>query len=89
MSAQAPSRPPLSRLIGWLVGCVLVGWLIVYNVMRIDGSSPAHAATPSLVTGVIAGAAVFAVGVFIGRRLAKSGRVLRPEPVGQAPTSRT
>lgn len=81
MSAQAPPRAPLSRLAGWLIACAVAGWLIVYNVMRIEGSSPASAAAPSLIIGVIAGAAVFALGLLIGRRLAKSGRVLRPEPV--------
>ena len=81
MSAQAPHRAPLSRLLGWLIGCALVGWLIVYNVMRIDGSSPASAAAPALIIGVIAGAVVFGCGLLISRRLTRSGRVLRPEPV--------
>ena len=36
-AAGAAERPPVSRLLGWLVGCVLVGWLIVYNVMRLGG----------------------------------------------------
>jgi len=81
VSAEVSQRAPLSRLLGWLVGCAVVGWLIVYNVMRIDGSSPAAAAAPALIIGVIAGALVFGAGLLLVRRLARSGRVLHPEPV--------
>jgi hypothetical protein len=81
VSTEVSPRPPLSRLLGWLVGCAVVGWLVVYNVLRIDGSSPAAAAAPALVIGIIAGAVVFGAGLLLVRRLARSGRVLRPEPV--------
>ena len=46
MSAQASPNAPVSRLLGWLVGCALAGWLIVYNAMRLGGKSPAGAAMP-------------------------------------------
>lgn len=81
MRSEVSHKTPLSRLLGWLVGCAVVCWLIVYNVMRIDGSSPASAAAPALIIGVLVGAIVFAAGLLILRRLARSGRVLRPEPV--------
>ena len=81
MNSEVPGRAPLSRLAGWLVGCAVGGWLIVYNLMRIDGSSPASAAAPALVIGIIAGVVVFAIGLLVGRWMARSGRVLRPEPV--------
>jgi len=81
VSAQASPNAPISRLLGWLVGCALAGWLIVYNAMRLGGKSPAGAAMPSLIIGIAAGVIVFALGVLIIRRLARSGRVLRPEPV--------
>lgn len=80
MSAELSQRTPLPRLAGWLIACALVGWLVVYNVMRIDGSSPASAAAPALIIGVILGAVVFAAGLLVLRRLTRSGRVLRPEP---------
>ncbi len=38
---------------------------VVYNVMRIDGSSPADAAAPSLVIGAVAGARVFGAGLLL------------------------
>lgn len=77
-------RPPAPapRLASWLVGCVVVGWLIVYNVLRIGGSSPSEAAWPSLAVGAVAGLAVFGGGLYARRRLAASGRVLRPGPPG-------
>ena len=76
-------RPPTpaSRLLSWLVGCVLVGWLVIYNVLRIGGESPSEAAWPSLVVGLVAGLAVFGAGLLLQRRLAASGRVLRAGPV--------
>ena len=65
---QRPS-PPVSRLLYWLAGCVVVGWLVVYNVLRIDGSSPSEAAWPSLAAGAVAGVAVFGAGLAVRRRL--------------------
>ena len=73
--------PPTSRLISWLAGCVIVCWLVIYNVMRVGGSSPSEAAWPSLAVGAVAGAVIFAAGLYTRRRLAASGRVLRPGPV--------
>ena len=73
--------PPASRLLSWLVGCVVVGWLVVYNVLRIEGSSPSEAAWPSLAVGAVAGVAVFGAGLALRRRLLASGRVLRAGPV--------
>ncbi len=69
-----------SRTLSWFVGCVAAGWLIVYNVMRIDGSSPADAALPSLAAGAAGGIVVFGLGLLALRRLAASGRVVRSGP---------
>lgn len=68
-------------MISWLIGCVLVGWLVVYNVLRIGGDTPSQAAMPSLAVGAAAGAVVFAVGLFGLRRLHASGRRLRNPPI--------
>ena len=77
-------RPPTpaSRLLSWLVGCVVVAWLVIYNALRIGGSSPSDAAWPSLVAGAVAGAVVFGAGLYARRRLAASGRVVRSGPAG-------
>jgi hypothetical protein len=77
-TAGHPSPP--SRMLSWLVGCVLAGWVVVYNLMRIGGSNPADAARPALAIGAAAGIVVFALGLLVRRRLAASGRVVRSGP---------
>ena len=79
MAAERQQRPA-SRVLSWLVGCVVVGWLIVYNAMRLSGSTPAEAAWPSLAAGAAAGLVVFGLGLLAVRRLAASGRVVRSGP---------
>lgn len=81
MTAGRPATPPLSRLLSWLVGCVLAGWLVVYNAMRVTGSNPSDAALPSLLIGAVAGGAVFGLGLLLIRRLAAAGRVVSPGAV--------
>ncbi len=78
MTAGRPAGPPLSRLLSWLVGCALAGWIIVYNAMRVSGSNPSDAALPSLLIGAVAGVVVFGVGLVVMRRLAAAGRVVSP-----------
>lgn len=84
MSAAAGAREHGAHPLSWLVGCVLAGWLIVYNVMRLTGSSPAGSAWISLAVGGAAGLVAFAAGYLILRRMAASGRVLRAHP-GEVP----
>lgn len=72
---------PSSRSASWLVGCLLGGWLVVYNAMRLSGSSPAAAAWPSLAAGAAAGLAVFALGLLLVRRLERAGRVVHRGPL--------
>lgn len=57
----AGGRPAPTRWLSRLVGAILVGWLVVYNVMRLAGSNPADAAWPSLAIG--AGAALVLLGL--------------------------
>lgn len=68
-------------MLSWLVGCVLVGWLVIYNGLRIGGDSPSEAAWPALGAGLVLGLLVFGGGLLLRRRLAASGRVLRAGPV--------
>ena len=60
-------RHASSRALSWFVGCVAGGWLIVYNVMRVGGSSPAEAARPALGIGAAGGVVVLALGVLAQR----------------------
>ena len=89
----APERGP--HPVSWFVGCVLVGWVVVYNIMRLSGSAPSGAAWISLVVGGFAGAAVFAAGLLGVRHLNRSGRVVRhgaadiPSPAEMTDPQRT
>lgn len=76
-SHPAAKRERGPHPVSWLIGCVLVGWVIAYNIMRLAGSTPAAAAWASLAIGGVLGLAVFAGGVVTLRRLAASGRVVR------------
>lgn len=64
-----------SRVAWWFVGCVAVGWLVVYNALRLRGDYPSEAAGPALI-GAAAGVGVFLVGAFAVRGLHRSGRVV-------------
>lgn len=87
MSAQRPEGAA-SRIGSWLIGAVIVGWALVYNVMRVSGSSPREAAWISLVIGGAAGIAAYAAGHLALRRLGASGRVLHRGPVEVPPPER-
>ena len=65
MTTEPVSGPPASRVLSWLVACVLIGWLVVYNLLRIGGDSPDQAALPSLGIGAVCGLAVFGAGMLI------------------------
>lgn len=66
--------------VSWFIGSVLVGWLIVYNVLRTAGQSPSEAAWISLAIGGGLGALAFGGAVLATRRLAAAGRVVRHTP---------
>jgi hypothetical protein len=65
------------RLISWVITAVLVGWVVVYNIMRVAGSTPADAALPSFLIGAALGLVALAIIMFVRTRLIASGR-LRP-----------
>ena len=67
-------------MLSWLAGCVVVGWVLIYNALRIGGATPSEAAWPSLAAGAAVGAVVFGGALLLRRRLAASGRVLRSGP---------
>ena len=51
-------RPAPRRWLSRLIGAVLIGWIVAYNVMRLAGSTPADAAWPSLAIGAAAALAL-------------------------------
>lgn len=73
MSA-ASGQGTVGRLVGRTVGAAVIGWAVVYNILRIQGDEPDEAAWPSLVVGGVLGVAIYLGGVVILRR------VRGPEP---------
>ena len=63
------------RLISWFITAVLVGWVVVYNVMRVAGSTPADAALPSFLIGAAIGIVVLVILVYVRKRLIEAGRL--------------
>ena len=90
----AGGRPAPRRWLSRLVGAVLLGWLVVYNVMRLAGSSPADAAWPSLAIGaaaalVLVGLGTLAMGLPGMSRLADPrGTTEIPPPSGRTDAQR-
>lgn len=74
-AVQASIWPRPGRLISWLISAVLVGWVVVYNVMRVAGGTPAGVAFTSFVIGVGGGIVVLIIGLIIRRRLINAGRI--------------
>jgi MFS family permease len=63
------------RLISWFITAVLVGWVVVYNVMRVAGSTPADAALPSFLIGAAIGIVVLVILVVVRKRLIATDRL--------------
>jgi hypothetical protein len=74
-------QTPGSRTLTWLVASVAIGWLVVYNAMRLAGANPADAAWPSLGIGAVVGIGAFGLGVLVVRRRAAAGRPIRRGPM--------
>ena len=68
MSA-ASGQATWGRLAGRTVAAVIIGWAVVYNILRIQGDEPDQAAWPSLLVGGVLGAAIYLGGVVILRRV--------------------
>ena len=90
----AGRRPAPRRWLSRLIGAVLIGWIVVYNVMRLAGSSPADAAWPSLAIGAAAALVLVGLGTLaMGRpgmsRLADPrGTAEIPPPAGRTDEQR-
>lgn len=83
-----PGRARLApgRLVSWVLSAVLIGWVVVYNVMRVGGGTPAGVALPSFIIGAIAGVIVLALGVWLRGRLIDSGRIHPIDPEVEIPS---
>jgi len=77
-------KPAAGQMVSWLVTSVIVGWFVVYNIVRIAGRAPSSAAWISLAIGGILGVAGFLVTLTIWRRRAGEAASLES---GRAPES--
>ena len=78
MTAAGGAGSQGARLFWWLVGAIAIGWLIVYNGMRLAGRSPAESAWPALAVGGAIGILVYAGLLVTARKRAAAGR-----PIGR------
>ena len=70
-----------ARLFWWLVGSVLAGWFVVYNLMRIGGAAPDEAAWPALAIGGIAALVLYGAFLLVARSLRARGVQVGRRPV--------
>ena len=76
---------PAGRLVSWGLSAILIGWVVVYNAMRVAGGTPAGVALTSFIIGAIAGVAVLAIGMWVRGRLIDSGRIHPVDPEVEIP----
>jgi hypothetical protein len=70
--------------LSWVVTAIVVGWLVVYNALRIAGDSPRRAAVIAIAPGVALGIVLFGLGLLARRAMMRRGRLpmRRTEPIG-------
>ena len=73
------------RLISWTLSAILIGWVVVYNAMRVAGGTPAGVALISFIIGAIAGLVVLGIGIWVRGRLIASGRIHPVDPELEIP----
>ena len=76
---------PVGRLVSWGLSAILIGWVVVYNAMRVAGGTPAGVALTSFIIGAIAGLAVLGIGMWVRTRLIDSGRIHPVDPEVEIP----
>lgn len=73
------------RLISWSLSAILIGWVVIYNAMRVAGGTPAGVALTSFIIGAIAGLVVLGIGIWVRGRLIASGRIHPVDPEAEIP----
>jgi peptidoglycan/LPS O-acetylase OafA/YrhL len=74
------SSIPFSRAAGWLVAALAIGWLLVYNVLRLSGGAPAEVALIAALIGGLIGLIAFGVLIVVIRRHLAHGGLLDQGP---------
>lgn len=78
MTARRSWVPPPTKLLSWAITAAAVGWLVVYNVLRVGGQAPDDAWLVSLGPGIALGAGLFAAALLVRR--SRAGRPGQPDP---------
>jgi hypothetical protein len=73
--AAPPPPTPAPRPVSWVITAIVVGWLIVYNGLRIAGDSPHRAAVIAIAPGIALGLGLFGLGFFVRRAMLRRGRL--------------
>lgn len=73
------------RLLSWSLSAILIGWVVIYNAMRVAGGTPAGVALTSFIIGAIAGLVVLGIGIWVRGRLVASGRIHPIDPEEEIP----
>ena len=73
------------RLLSWTLSAILIGWVVVYNAMRVAGGTPAGVALISFIIGAIAGLVILGIGIWVRGRLVASGRIHPVDPEMEIP----
>ncbi len=84
VSGRARLAP--GRLLSWTLSAVLIGWVVVYNVMRVAGGTPAGVALTSFLIGAVAGLVALVAGIWVRNRLIDSGRLHPVDPEAHVPS---
>ena len=82
-----PQRNVLAHLVSWAIAGAIIGWLVVYSLLRLGGDNPNQAAAPALVGAVLGIAAAFGV-VVLARRAEAAGRPIGRRRIRQADPTR-
>jgi hypothetical protein len=81
-------RTLTAHLVYWMVIGAVVGWLVVYQVLRFGGDSPSDAVVPSVIIGGLLGLAGGAGAVTLARRADAAGRPIGRKRIRRADGAR-
>jgi hypothetical protein len=84
-TVQQRTRLAPGRLFSWVLSAILIGWVVVYNAMRVAGGTPAGVALTSFIIGAVVGLVVLFAGIWIRNRLIDGGRIRPVDPEMEIP----
>ena len=83
----SPQRNLATHLFSWLVAGAIIGWVVLYAVLRLTGDNPNDAAAPALVGAVIGIAAAGGI-VYWARSAEAAGHPMGRKRIRQADPAR-